>query len=260
MLSSKDNLPIEIKTSADIEKMRRAGEITAKILALLAKKLRAGMSTKELDDLAFNEMSSLGVKPAFLGYRGYPASICASINSELVHGIPRTSRILKEGDILSVDLGVINDGFFGDMAATFPVGKITPAAKRLLETTRISLVKGIEQVKPGKRLGDVSSAVQQYAESRGFSVVREYVGHGIGRRMHEEPSIPNFGVPDTGPRLLPGMALAIEPMLNEGTCEVKVLPDNWTVVTADGKLCAHFEHTVLVTENGHEILTKVKPQ
>jgi methionyl aminopeptidase len=257
VLSSKDKLPIEVKTPADIKKMRRAGEMTARVLQKLEPHLKPGVSTKQLDDIAFNEMSSLGVKPAFLGYRGYPASICVSINDELVHGIPRAGRILKEGDIASVDLGVICDGFFGDMAATYPIGKISAAAKKLIEVTRVSLEKAIEQVKPGKRLGDVSHAVQEYAEGEGFSVVRDYVGHGIGRRMHEEPSIPNFGDPATGPRLVPGMALAIEPMLNQGTWEVTVLPDNWTVVTADGKICAHFEHTVMVTEKGHEILTKI---
>lgn len=238
--------------------MRRAGEMTARVLKKLEPHLKPGVSTKQLDDIAFSEMSSLGVKPAFLGYRGYPASICVSINNELVHGIPRAGRILKEGDIASIDLGVICDGFYGDMAATYPIGKVSAAAKRLIEVTKTSLEKAIEQVRPGRRLGDVSHAVQEYAEKQGFSVVRDYVGHGIGRRMHEEPSIPNFGDAGTGPRLVPGMALAIEPMLNQGTWEVTVLPDNWTVVTADGKLCAHFEHTVMVTEKGHEIMTRAE--
>lgn len=237
--------------------MRVAGRITRQVLAKIETILEPGITTKYIDDVAFKEMSSLGSKPAFLGYKGYPASVCVSINDELVHGIPRASRKILSGDIVSIDLGVIYEGFFGDMAATYGIGKISPKAKKLLETTEDALKKAIEAVKPGKRLGDVSNTVQRFAEGRGYSVVRDYVGHGIGRNMHEEPAIPNFGAPGTGPRLEPGMVLAIEPMVNEGGWQVQVLNDNWTVVTSDGKLCAHFEHTVAVTENGHEILTKL---
>lgn len=256
MQSSKSSSLIIIKTPAEIEKMRKAGAATRKVLGKIEENLKPGITTKFIDDLAFKEICSLGAKPAFLGYRGYPASVCVSINDELVHGIPRASRKINNGDIVSIDLGVIVDGFYGDMAATYGVGKISASAKKLLDVTRISLEKAIEQVKPGKRLGDVSYAVQKYAESKGFSVVREYVGHGIGRNMHEEPAVPNFGEPGTGPRLETGMVIAIEPMLNEGDWRVKVLGDNWTVVTEDGKLCAHFEHTVAVTKDGHEILTQ----
>ncbi|MFH1368596.1 MAG: type I methionyl aminopeptidase [Elusimicrobiota bacterium] len=248
---------IIIKTAAEIEKMRAAGRITRKVLAKIEKNLAPGVSTKFIDDIAFKEMSSLGVKPAFLGYRGYPASVCISVNNELVHGIPRESRKINDGDIVSIDLGVICDGFYGDMAATYGIGKISKKAKKLIETTKAALKKAIETIKPGRRLGDVSNTVQRFVENKGFSVVREYVGHGIGRSMHEEPAIPNFGEPGTGPRLEAGMVLAIEPMVNEGGWQVKVLEDNWTVVTIDGKLCAHFEHTVAVTDKGCEILTTI---
>lgn len=247
---------IELKTGLDLKYMRKAGQAVAQLLALLEKHLKPGITTKALDEIAYNKICSLGMKPAFLGYRGYPATACISINEELVHGIPRADRVVREGDIVSIDLGVIHEGFYGDAAATFGVGTISLEAQRLLDVTKESLNCAINNVVPGARLGDVSSAVQEYAESRGYSVVRDYVGHGIGRQMHEEPPIPNFGKPHTGIRLVPGMVLAIEPMINAGDWKVKTLNDNWTVVTQDGKLCAHFEHTVAVTENGHEVLTK----
>jgi len=246
---------VELKTRAEIEQLRESGRMVAKVLEKLAQEIRPGVSTKYLDDIAFKEISSLGAKPAFLGYRGFPATACISLNEELVHGIPRPDRLIREGDIITVDLGVVQNGFYGDMAATFGVGNISPEAHRLLEVTRHSLDLAIEQVKPGKRLGDVGYAVQKYAEESGYSVVRDYVGHGIGRKLHEEPAVPNFGRPNTGLRLVPGMVFAIEPMINAGDYRVKTLSDEWTVVTVDKKLCAHFEHMVAVTENGHEVLT-----
>jgi methionyl aminopeptidase len=249
--------PIELKSSSELEKLRTAGKAVARVLQMLAEQLRPGISTQYLDDLAYKEICSLNMKPAFLGYRGYPATTCISINQELVHGIPRKDKIIKEGDIVSIDFGVINQGFYGDAAATYGVGKISPEAEHLLNVTRESLERAIEQVKPGNRLGDVSWAIQQYIEKAGLSVVREWTGHGIGRKMHEEPSITNFGRPGTGPRLLPGMVLCIEPMANLGDWRTKILSDGWTVVTIDGKLCAHFEHMIAVTEDGHEVLTKM---
>ncbi|MBN1824163.1 MAG: type I methionyl aminopeptidase [Endomicrobiales bacterium] len=249
--------PIEIKSAEDLEKMRAAGKAVASILKILEEKTEPGVTTKHLDDIAFNEISSLGMKPAFLGYRGYPATICASINNELVHGIPSSKRVLREGDIVSVDLGTVYKDFYGDAAATFPVGRISEEAERLISVTRDSLERAIENAGPKKRLGDVSWAVQSYAEKKGYGVVRDYVGHGIGRKLHEEPSVPNFGRPDTGPRLVPGMVLAIEPMVTQGDWNVKQLSDGWTVVTTDGKLCAHFEHMVAITEKGNEVLTRI---
>ncbi|MHB9155876.1 MAG: type I methionyl aminopeptidase [Endomicrobiales bacterium] len=249
--------PIELKSSAEMEKMRIAGQNVARVLQMLGEYLRPGISTQNIDDLAFKEISSLGLRPAFLGYRGFPASTCVSINNELVHGIPRPDRMVKEGDIVSIDLGLVYQGFYGDTAATFGVGVISKEAQRLLDVTRESLSRAIEQIKPGQRLGDVCWAVQNFAEKSGYSIVRDYVGHGIGRKLHEEPAIPNFGKPHTGVRLVPGMVLAIEPMVNEGDWGVKTLSDGWTVVTEDGKLCAHFEHMVAVTEKGHEVLTQV---
>ena len=254
---SRDQSLIELKSDSELSKLRKAGQAAATILKTLSRHLAPGVSTGRIDDIAFKEISSLGMKPAFLGYRGFPASICISINSELVHGIPRTDRMIKEGDIVSIDMGVVSDGFYGDVAATYPVGKISKEAQRLLDITRESLECAITQVKPENRLGDVSWAVQQFAEKAGYSIVREYVGHGIGRKLHEEPPVPNFGKPRTGPRLLPGMVIAIEPMVNEGDWRVKQLSDGWTVVTQDGKLCAHFEHMVAVTKTGNEVLTRI---
>ena len=197
------------------------------------------------------------MKPAFLGYGGFPASACVSVNDELVHGIPNDSRVLSSGDIVTVDIGTIYEGYYSDTAYTFPVGKINNSAKKLLQVTEDSLYVAIEQVKPGNRLGDVSYAVQNYAEGFGFSIVREYCGHGVGRNLHEEPNVPNFGKPGTGVRLVEGMTFAIEPMVNFGKRHVDVLSNQWTVVTRDGSLCAHFEHTVVVTKDGCEILTKI---
>jgi methionyl aminopeptidase len=246
---------IELKTRAEIDIMRSAGQAAAKVLELLAEHLSPGISTQALDDIAFKEIRSLGMKPAFLGYRGFPASACISLNHELVHGIPRPDRIIRDGDIVSIDLGVIHQGFCGDTAATFGVGTISPEAKQLLAVTKESLNAAIAQVQPAHRLGDVSWAVQSYAEERGYAVIRDYVGHGIGRRLHEDPAVPNYGKQYTGIRLLPGTVIAVEPMIAIGDWRVKTLSDGWTVVTADGKLCAHFEHMIAVTEQGNEVLT-----
>jgi methionyl aminopeptidase len=254
---SKNNQPlIELKSVSDLGKMRVAGRAAAEVLKTISESIKAGITTKELDDIAFEVISKKGMKPAFLGYRGYPATACISINDELVHGIPRSSKKLKNGDIVSIDLGTIAEGFYGDCAATFPVGNASPNALRLIRVTRECLGLAIDAVRPGNRLGDVSYAIQKHAEQNGFSVVREYVGHGIGRKLHEEPPVMNFGTPGTGVRLEPGMVICIEPMVNEGSCEVRTLSDGWTVVTSDGKLCAHEEHMVAVTVDGSEILTE----
>lgn len=250
-----NNSGIELKSEEEIEKLRIAGQMTARVLRDLSKSVKAGVTTGELDNLARNQIASLGSKPAFLGYRGYPASACISINNELVHGIPNPGRVINEGDIVSIDLGIINEGYYGDCALTVAVGKISEAAKKLIKVTEESLYLAIDNARPGKRMGDLAYAIQSYAEKNGFSVVRDYVGHGIGRALHEEPPVPNFGAPGTGIRFVPGMVFAIEPMINQGSWQVKTLPDGWTVVTADGKLCAHFEHMVAITEMGCEILT-----
>lgn len=234
--------------------MRQAGRIVADTLQELAGAVRPGITTIQLDTLARQYIQKLGARPAFLGYHGFPATICASLNEEVVHGIPGLRR-LKAGDIISIDVGVFYKGYYGDAAATFPVGEVSPLAKRLLEVTRESLYKGIEKAYPGNRLYDISAAIQTYVESRGFSVVRSYVGHGIGSEMHEEPQVPNFGSPGKGPVLEAGMVLAIEPMVNAGTWEVETLSDDWTVVTRDRNLSAHFEHTVAIMQDGPEILT-----
>ena len=248
---------IELKSSSELNALRKAGRYAAQVLKAVGDNVRPGVSTKYLDDIAVKEISSLNVKPGFLGYRGFPAATCVSINNELVHGIPNEKRILKEGDIVSIDLGLISEGFYGDIARTFAVGKIAPEVQRLLDVTSQALDKAIEQVKEGKRMGDLSWAVQSFVESQGYSVVRDYVGHGIGRRLHEEPSVPNFGKQGTGPRFSKGMVIAIEPMVNMGSYKVKTLKDGWTVVTEDGKLCAHFEHMVALTDKGTEILTEL---
>ncbi len=255
-LSSRKQV-IELKSSSETEILRKAGKFVARILDVLGKAVKPGITTKELDDLAIKEINALGLKPAFLGYRGYPAVTCISINDELVHGIPSGKRILKEGDIVSIDLGIVYEGFYGDTAATFPVGKISKDAQKLLDITEEALQKAIEQVREGKRLGDLSWAVQRFVESSGFSVIRDYVGHGIGRKLHEEPSVPNFGKPDSGPRFQKGLVIAIEPMVAAGDWRVKTLDDGWTVITEDGKLCAHFEHMVALTDKGAEVLTKI---
>ncbi|WP_078666534.1 type I methionyl aminopeptidase [Carboxydocella thermautotrophica] len=236
--------------------MREVGRVVAITLAELEQAVRPGITTAELDRIAENVIRKLGAVPAFKGYHGYPATICASVNEEVVHGIPGL-RKLENGDIISIDVGAVLNGFYGDSARTFPVGDISADARRLLAVTEESLYQGISQAKVGNRISDISHAVQKYVESHGFSVVRDYVGHGIGTAMHEEPQVPNFGPPGRGHRLLPGMTLAIEPMVNMGEYHVKTLADGWTVVTLDGSLSAHFEHTIAITADGPEILTKV---
>ncbi len=246
---------IIFKSAREIEIMREAGRIVAVALSEVAKAIAPGVTTAELDELARESILREGAVPAFKGLYGFPGNICLSINSEVVHGIPGKRR-LKDGDIVSADIGALVDGYNGDAALTFPVGKVSEEIERLLKVTEQSLYKGIEQAMPGNRLGAISHAVQVHAESAGFGVVRDYVGHGIGRRMHEDPQIPNFGPADQGPLLKAGMVLAIEPMINLGTYKVKTLSDDWTVVTLDGKPSAHFEHTVAITDKGPEILTK----
>jgi methionyl aminopeptidase len=247
-------MSIIIKSDQEIEIMRRAGRIVANILEVLKSQVRPGMRTEELDTIAVRELEKWGAKSSFKGYRGYPASLCVSVNDEIVHGIPG-KRVLNEGDIVSLDFGAIYKGFQGDAAVTVGVNHVTPEAERLMETTEGALKAGIAAARPGARLGSISAAVQNYAESRGFSVVREYTGHGIGREMHEEPLIPNFGLPDQGPVLKKGMALAIEPMVNIGDWHTRVSENHWTVLTIDGSLSAHFEHTVAVTDTEPEVLT-----
>ncbi len=234
--------------------MREAGQIVGQTLQILRKAIKPGITTAQLDALAKRKIESCNAQPAFLGYRGFPASICASLNEEVVHGIPGLRR-LKNGDIISIDVGVYYKGYYGDAAVTFPVGEVSLQALELLEVTEQSLHEGLSKAYPGKRLQDISHAIQNYVESRGYSVVRNYVGHGIGSEMHEEPQVPNFGLPGKGPRLEAGMVLAIEPMVNVGTWEVETLKDDWTVVTADRSLSAHFEHTVAILEDGPTILT-----
>lgn len=247
---------IVTKSKQEIELMREAGRIVALAHQAIKKAIRPGITTKELDALAEKVIRSYGATPSFKGYGGFPASICTSINEELVHGIP-SGRKLKEGDIISIDIGAEYKGYHGDSAWTYPVGEISEEDRRLLQVTEESLYRGLAQIKPGARLSDISHAIQTYVESAGFSIVREYVGHGIGTRLHEDPQVPNFGPPNRGPRLKPGMVLAIEPMVNAGERFVYTRDDRWTVATQDGKNCAHFEHTVAVTETGYEILTQL---
>ena len=246
---------IEVKNDSELQKMREAGKVTAAVLKLMTELVKPGISTLELDAAAEKTIRSFGATPLFLGYYGFPGTICASVNEEVVHGIPKKDKILKSGDIISIDTGARLDGFCSDAAITLGVGEVSDEAQRLMDVTKKSLYKAIGQVKPGKRLGDVEHAVETFAKQNGVGVVRDYCGHGIGRNMHEEPSIPNFGKPGTGPLLEKGMVLAIEPMLTAGTYRVRELDDGWTVVTADGKYAAHFEHTVAVTANGSEIFT-----
>jgi len=245
---------IIIKSEREIAVMRQAGKVVATVLEILSENIRPGMKTKELDIIAVKEVARLGAKPSFKGYRGFPAALCVSVNDEVVHGIPG-ERVLNEGDIVSLDFGAIYDGFQGDAAVTVGVGEISPQAKKLMETTEGALKAGISAACPGARLGDVSAAIQDYAESRGYSVVREYTGHGIGREMHEEPQIPNFGLPGTGPVLKKGMTLALEPMVNLGGWKTRVGNDHWAVYTADGSLSAHFEHTIAITDAEPQVLT-----
>ncbi|HYF93586.1 MAG TPA: type I methionyl aminopeptidase [Symbiobacteriaceae bacterium] len=246
---------IILKSAREIELMREAGLIVYEVHQELARAVAPGVTTGELDALAEALIRKAGGIPTFKGYHGFPASICASVNEEVVHGIPGKRR-LQEGDIIAIDLGVTYKGYVGDSAYTHPVGKVDPEALRLLDVTRTSLEKAIEQCYPGKRLGDIGHAVQSYVESHGFGVVRDFVGHGIGASMHEDPQVPNFGVPGTGKELRPGMVVAIEPMVNAGTWEVKVLADKWTVITTDRRYSAHFEHTIAITNSGPMVLTR----
>lgn len=247
---------IIIKSSHEIDTMRRAGRIVANILNILKRKIEPGIITEELDTITVHELGRHGATSSFKGYRGFPASLCVSVNDELVHGIPG-KRVIEDGDIVSLDLGAIFEGFHGDAAITVGVGQISPQAQKLLEVTEGALDAGIANARSGARLGDISAAIQLFAEARGFSVVREYVGHGIGRSMHEDPQIPNYGSPGQGPLLKKGMTLALEPMVNAGGWRTSVASDGWTVSTADGSLCAHFENTIAITDDVAEILTSL---
>jgi methionyl aminopeptidase len=245
-----------LKLPAEIEQARASNLIVAEVLSKLREKVKPGVRTRELDKFAEEITEKRGAKPAFKGYRGYPHSLCTSINEVVVHGMP-SERILVEGDIIGLDFGVYYRGFFGDATITLPVGKVTQKASRLIQVTEQSLYTGIAQVKDGNRLGDISAAVQAKVEAAGFSIVRDFVGHGVGKSLHEDPQIPNFGKKGRGIELKSGMILAIEPMVNEGSYKVKILPDGWTVVTEDGSLSAHFEHSVAITDNGPDILSKL---
>jgi len=245
---------IELKSASEIELMRQAGRIVAGLLATLAHRVRPGIKTKALDEAARTYLCEHGAKPAFLGYRGFPAAICVSVNEEVVHGIPG-DRAIREGDVVSLDAGAIMRGYYADAAITVTVGAVSPTARRLVDTTRRALEMGIRQATAGNRLSDISHAVQDVVEGAGFGIVRDFVGHGIGRAMHEEPAIPNFGAPHLGPRLKAGMVLAIEPMVTERGPAVEILEDGWTAVTKDRSLAAHFEHTVAITDQGTDILT-----
>jgi methionyl aminopeptidase len=244
------------KSQNEIDRIRKASKIVARTLGVLESHVQAGITTRELDQIAESEIRKAGAKPAFKGYRGFPATLCVSVNEEVVHGIP-SDRKLKEGDIVGLDLGCIWEDFYGDAARTFAVGQISEESKRLLKITEESLLIGIEQARPGNRIGDIGYAVQVHAESNGYTVVRDFVGHGIGRSLHEDPQIPNYGNRGQGPRIKAGMVLAIEPMVCQGLADVEVLSDNWTAVTKDGSLAAHFEHSVAITDNGPEILSRV---
>jgi methionyl aminopeptidase len=246
---------IVCRSQAEVDTLRRVNQLVGRILAELREMVAPGVTTQDIDALAERRVREAGAVPAFKGYHGYPATICASLNEQVVHGIPSSKRPLVEGDILSIDMGAKLDGFFGDCAVTVPVGRVSPEAASLLKVTEEALFHGIEAVKPGARVSDIGAAVQQHVEAHGFSVVREFVGHGIGTALHEEPQIANYGPGGRGPRLAEGMVLAIEPMVNVGKPAVKVLNDGWTAVTRDGSLSAHFEHTVVVTRSGCEILT-----
>src|SRR5262245_44725861 len=246
---------IYCKSAREIGLMREGGRILAEVVERLRALARAGTSTLEIDEAVEAFIRSQGAAPAFKGYRGFPATVCISINDEVVHGIPSRRRRLREGDVVGFDLGCIVEGYYADCAVTLPIGAVAPAVQKLLDVTRESLELAIEECRPDRRLSDVSHAVQRHVEAHGFGVVRAFVGHGIGRALHEEPQIPNFGEPGRGPRLRPGMVLAIEPMVTMGNYEVRILEDGWTAVTADGSLAAHFEHTIAVTESGPDVLT-----
>lgn len=247
---------ITIKSRGDLEKLREAGRVAAQALELAGKSIRPGMTTYQLDKILHDFIVHCGATPTFLGYGGFPASACISINEEVIHGIPSRHRVMKAGDIVSVDVGATLNGFVGDNAATFPVGDISQAAQDLLETTKASLYEAIATAQVGARLGDVCHAVEAYCSERGYGIVREYCGHGIGREMHEDPEVPNYGKPGHGVRLMPGMTFCIEPMINQKGDAVRVLKDGWTVVTANGSLSAHFEHEIAVTKDGPVILTR----
>lgn len=246
---------IVLKTSRELKVMREAGRIAARALKAAGAAVQPGVSTWEIDRVARRTIEEQGAKPTFLGYGGFPASACVSVNNVVIHGIPSKKHLIREGDIVSIDVGATYEGYVGDNAFTFPCGKVSAEAQRLMDATRESLAEGIRAAVAGARLGDIGSAVQRYVEARGYSVVRDYVGHGVGAKMHEDPSVPNYGTPGRGVRLLPGMTIAIEPMINEGVKEVKTLDDGWTTVTADGKLSAHFENSIAITPDGPVILT-----
>ena len=248
---------IVLRTAKEIDMMRKACQISAEALQLAGEAVKPGITTYEIDQIAYRYIKKQGAEPNFLNYNGFPATACISINDEVIHGIPSKKRVLKEGDIVSIDLGAKVNGYNGDNAATFACGVISDEAKRLCDTTRESLYLGIEQAVAGNRIGDIAYAIQSYCEERGFSVVREYTGHGVGTHLHEDPSVPNYGTAGRGQRLLPGMTIAIEPMINLGSKAVKCLPDGWTVKTLDGKLSAHFEHTIAITKGEPIILTKL---
>jgi methionyl aminopeptidase len=247
---------VEIKSADEIAVMRDSGRIVCEILDELEKAVAPGVSTWDLDQLAESLIYKKGSKPAFKGYLGFPCCLCASINEEVVHGIPSRKRKLQEGDLMKLDFGVVYRGYYGDAARTVPVGKVSPEAQALIDATRESLNQGIAAALVSNRIGDIGYAVQRFVEAKGYSVVRDFVGHGVGKKLHEAPQVPNFGEPQTGMRLRPGMTLAIEPMVNMGTPQVEVLDDDWTAITRDHKLSAHFEHTILITDQGPEILTR----
>ncbi len=248
---------IVLKTTRELSLMKEACVIAAGALKAAGEAVEPGVSTEEINRIAHNFITKSGAIPTFKGYSGYPAATCISINDEVIHGIPSKKRIIKAGDIVSIDVGATFNGYVGDNAATFAAGDISPEAQRLCDTTRESLYEGIKAAVAGGRIGDIGSTIQRYCEERGFSVVREYMGHGVGKQMHEDPSVPNFGTPGRGVRLLPGMTIAIEPMINMGGAGIRQLPDGWTIKTKDGSLSAHFEHTIAITSNGPVILTKI---
>ncbi len=248
---------IVLRTAKEIDMMRKACQISAEALQVAGEAVKPGITTYEIDQIAYRYIKKQGAEPNFLNYNGFPATACISINDEVIHGIPSKKRVLKEGDIVSIDLGAKVNGYNGDNAATFACGNISDEAKRLCDTTRESLYLGIQQAVAGNRVGDIAFAIQSYCEERGFSVVREYTGHGVGTHLHEDPSVPNYGTAGRGQRLLPGMTIAIEPMINAGSKAIKCLPDGWTVKTLDGKLSAHFEHTIAITKGEPIILTKL---
>ena len=249
---------ITLKSAREIELMRRAGKITAAARALAGEMVKPGVTTREIDKAVYQFIKSQGAEPSFLNYNGYPASVCVSVNDEIIHGIPG-KRVLQEGDIVSVDVGAYIGGFHGDCAATYACGKISEEAQRLIDVTRQSFFEGIKNAREGCRVSDIGHAVQEFVEANGFSVVREYVGHGVGRQMHEAPEVPNYGAPGHGPKLLRGMTIAVEPMVNMGTAAIRQMPDGWTVTTADGKYAAHYENTLLITSGEPELLTVPAP-